>query len=595
MARRLLFYDFEVFKHWWCVTFIDYATNKVKTICDDRQELLKFYMATRDKAIYVGFNNRHYDSVILKSIIIGEEELGWSPYEVSNALVRDRLSAFQISQKFYRVKTIEYDCMIDRASSLKLLEGMMGSSIKETDVPFDLDRPLTEEEKKLVIEYNVHDVEETIKVFNNTKSDFEAHLGLIQQFDLPSEDLVKTKARLSATVLGAKKMSEPSSPRDYEFVDCIRLSKYKWIQDWYDKNRGDMIWDETKGKEVKKTLKAEVFGLEHTFGIGGVHSALLKYHDDNSDGSLIVHSDVASFYPNMMIQHGKLSRAVEEPSKYSEILEKRLKLKREGNKKAQAPLKIVLNSTYGILNDKYNPMYDPQRSREVTINCQMLLLDLVEKIEEQMGDKCLYIQGNTDGVMFKIYDKKDYPQYEAICQEWQDRTKFALEHDFIKQIHQANVNNYVFEFENGKLECKGSMVQYNNPLKNDMSIINDAIRDYLIKKTPIEETIGNCNELIKFQHISKIGGTYKEVRHNGKVMNEKVVRTFASLRETDEGIFKVKDVEKNGVIEESVQKISDTSDRVFVENGEIIGVECPDYLDKQFYIDLAYKRLKSFI
>ena len=78
-------------------------------------------------------------------------------------------------------------------------------------------------------------------------------------------------------------------------------------------------------------------------------------------------------------------------------------------------------------------------------------------------------------------------------------------------------------------------------------------------------------------------------------MIEKVVRTFASLRETDEGIFKVKDVEKNGVIEESVQKISDTSDRVFVENGEIIGVECPDYLDKQFYIDLAYKRLKSFI
>lgn len=294
MARRLIFYDFEVFAHFWCVTFIDYVTNRVKTICDSREELLDFYnKVIKEKAILVGFNSRRFDSVILKSIIIGEEELGWSPYEVSNALVRDGLNAFQISHKFYRVKTIEYDCMIDRASSLKLLEGMMGSSIKETDVPFDLDRPLTEEEKKLVIEYNIHDVEETIKVFNNTKSDFEAHLGLIQQFNLPAEDLVKTKARLSATVLGAKKMSKPSSPRDYEFVDCIRLSKYKWIQDWYDKNRGDMIWDESKGKEVKKTLKAEVFGLEHTFGIGGVHSALIKYHDDNSDGSLIVHSDVA--------------------------------------------------------------------------------------------------------------------------------------------------------------------------------------------------------------------------------------------------------------------------------------------------------------
>ena len=66
-----------------------------------------------------------------------------------------------------------------------------------------------------------------------------------------------------------------------------------------------------------------------------------------------------------MIQHGKLSRAVEEPSKYSEILEKRLKLKREGNKKAQAPLKIVL------LQRVYSKPYEPYRGYDTHVQVML--------------------------------------------------------------------------------------------------------------------------------------------------------------------------------------------------------------------------------
>jgi hypothetical protein len=42
----------------------------------------------------------------------------------------------------------------------------MGSTIKETDVSFDTDRPLTKEEERQIIAYNIHDVKETLKVFN---------------------------------------------------------------------------------------------------------------------------------------------------------------------------------------------------------------------------------------------------------------------------------------------------------------------------------------------------------------------------------------------------------------------------------------------
>ena len=68
-------------------------------------------------------------------------------------------------------------------------------------------------------------------------------------------------------------MSTPSSPEDYQFVDCLKLDRYNWIKDWYDKNRSDKIINE-KGKEVTKGLTTDIFGLKHQLGIGGLHSAI---------------------------------------------------------------------------------------------------------------------------------------------------------------------------------------------------------------------------------------------------------------------------------------------------------------------------------
>ena len=253
------------------------------------------------------------------------------------------------------------------------------------------------------------------------------------------------------------------------------------------------------------------------------------------------------------------------------------------------------NGTFGISDDKHSPMYDPKMARDITINCQLLLLDLLEKLELQMGDRCTCIQANTDGLIFKIHDKNDFDEYKSICNEWEERTLFELEHDLITKIWNRDVNNYMFVFENGKVEVKGSVVQMNNPLKNDMSIINESIRNYLLNGTPIEDTILNCDELIKFQHISKIGSTYKEVEHNGKTINGKVMRTFASTREEDGEVYKIKYTIKNGEEVKSLTRLSDSSAHCFIDNGCIIDKKCPEYLDKMFYVELAKKRLKGFI
>ena len=286
---------------------------------------------------------------------------------------------------------------------------------------------------------------------------------------------------------------------------------------------------------------------------------------------------------------------MKEPKKYSDILEKRLELKRAGKKKEQAPYKIVLNSTYGITIDQYSAMYDPRTGREICIFGQLLMTDLIDKLEKQLGDRCIPIQYNTDGIIMKLLDKNDYDEYLEICNKWSERTRLNLEHDLIKKIYQKDVNNYVFEFTNGKLECKGAYLQLNNCFKNDMSILNDAVRNYLLHETPVEKTINECDELIKFQHINKIGKTYCGVKWGDEDLSERVIRTFASTNEEDPGLFKIKiKRNKDGDLVKAKDKVANNSEHVFIDNENIIDKKCPEYLDKQWYINEAIKRLESF-
>ena len=582
--------DFEVFLFDWLVVIIDYNTRKKKVIINNRKELVDFYNKAKDKYIWVGFNSRNYDSTILKAII-----LGMNPKEINDKLIIEGMKPHQISRKFNDILLYTYDTMVDRNSSLKQLEGMMGHMIKESDVNFNIDRKLTQEELKDTVFYCTHDVEETIKVFEQSKSDFEANLSLIQEFNLPLENISKTKAKLSAKILGAQRLHGLTDEMEYSFPDTLNLGKYEYVKEHFDTKRY-LSYINEKGVKKSNQLITEIYGLKTVYGFGGFHGAISKYYTDNSDGSIIVHSDIASLYPSIMIQYNLLSRAVKEPKKYTDILEKRLELKKAGKKKEQAPYKIILNSTYGITIDQFSAMYDPKRGREIPIYGQLLMTDLLDKLENELGEDCIPIQYNTDGIIMKLKNKDVYDRYLKICDVWCKRVRLNLEHDDIRKIYQKDVNNYIFEFTNGKLECKGAYLQMNNNFnKNDMSILNIAVREYILNKTPIEDTINNCDELIKFQHINKIGRTYHKVLWGDKVLKERVIRSFACTKDTP-GLFKCKwKIEKDtGKEYEALEKVANNSEHIFIDNDNIINKKCPNYLDKQWYIDEAIKRLKSF-
>ena len=267
------------------VVLIDYETRQEKVIVNDRDELVRVYLKNKD-SIWIGYNSRMYDQWIMKAIL-----LGMNPSKVNDDLILFNIAGYRAVPNANQIPFNNFDISTG-FHSLKQLEAFMGESIHETSVPFTIQRKLTDDEIQETIEYCRSDVLNTIKVFEHRRSEFDAQLSLIEAFNLDMSYFNKTKAQLSAHILGASKVKrddefddERRSKIGYDefditIVDCLRLEKYKHIEDWF-RNPANL--------DYSNKLKVDVYGVPHVMGYGGTHSAIPKYRGEG----FFVMSDIA--------------------------------------------------------------------------------------------------------------------------------------------------------------------------------------------------------------------------------------------------------------------------------------------------------------
>lgn len=568
----LHFIDFEVFQggDWLCHIF-NHSLKKGFDIINNPEKLAKYYEKYKDE-LFIGYNIRNYDQYIFKAIL-----LGLDPVKINNKIIKDKLKGWQISKEFSRIKLNIFDAQYSPNYSLKQLEAFQGHDIRESDVDFNTSRRLTEDELLDTLAYCRNDVMECINVFFKKIEEFDAYLSLIKTFNLDISAMSKTKAQLSAKILDCT-YTERNDAFDIDFINIMQLGKYQEAKEFFVGNT-----------DYKSEKEMCIAGVKHKIRWGGLHGAKAKYHISNENGKyIILHIDVTSYYPSMMIVYRFLSRSVANFDYYVQIYDTRVDLKKKGKKKEQGPYKIILNGTFGICKDKYNPAFDEKMANNVCINGQLLLIDLIEKMEAVKSFEL--IQSNTDGLIVKV-ERQDLEQLMAVCEEWEQRTRFGLEKDEIEEIWQKDVNNYVFTYHdkdgNLKLERKGGYVKETNELDNDLPIISEAMVNYMVYKKDIEETIKNETELIKFQKIVKVSSKYESAWYKGECMKNKVYRVFAS-RFNDGIIGKIKE---HGT---TVEKFANTPDNCFIDNTDITEKKCPVKLDKQYYINLTIKRLADF-
>lgn len=575
----MIFYDFEVFEYDWLVVLLDSKTKSEKVIVNDKEGLEKFYQENKFD-IWVGFNNKNYDQHILKGILCG-----FNPKKISDYIITDHNNGWGYSNLMNKIYTIQYDVMNSLNKGLKTYEGFQGKNIKESDVAFNIPRKLTQDEIKETIIYCRSDVINTYELFIKTIKDFKAHINLVKMAGGNLKYLSKTKTQLSSIILQAKQ-----TIRDDEFdvfvPNNLEIKRYKKIVDWYKSDDSKRYYNRVKKKNggyknEENRLEICVAGVDHIFGWGGLHGARKKYH---SKGYFIL-MDVSSLYPSLMIKYNLLSRSCSRNGvkKYEEIYHKRLELKSLGKKEEQAPLKLVLNSTYGAAKDKFNALLDPRNANLVCLFGQLFLLDLIEHLENDSK----IIQSNTDGILIKV-NPKDFEKIDNIAYDWEKRTGLSLTFDQYKEVFQKDVNNYLLVDLDNEVKAKGAYVKELNSLDYDLPIINKALRNYMIEKTPVEETILACNELYEFQMVTKISSKYDYAVWGSKKLKERVIRSFASTNK-NHGDLRKKHSETG-----SYEKLSLTSEHNFIDNGDIRNIKVPEFLDKNYYINLAKKRLEDF-
>ena len=619
-------FDIEVFAHDWVAVFLDVSSRKW-TVMHNDNDTLREYMSAPDR-IFCGFNNKHYDNHIVKAIscgaspelvkqindfIISSERPGWEHW-------------FLRQNKFW---FDSFDLMDDTqvGTSLKHIEAHLGVNIEETEVDFNIQRPLTHEELQRTIRYCKWDVLNTAKLLTLRKNylDCKKHLGQMCGLS-DAKALYFTDAKLTAKFLGATFVPRFDG-REYVYPENLNVTIIpQEIKDFFMKIRDMSIADEVL---FKMQLEIDIGGCPCTYAWGGVHGSLTQYFEEATKDRVIQNRDVSSLYPSLLDLYNYISRNCADPNKFRKTKNDRLEAKRRGDKKTATTLKNPLNKCSGAMDQPTNDLYDPRNARSMRISGQLFLTELVVELITACPSLKL-MNFNTDGLMYSV-NKTELPIVDHICAEWEKRTSFELETDNIQKVYIKDVNNLLFVDTSGHVKTVGGYLNYGISEKgawkinNDFTIVKDAVIAYLVKGTPVTDTILSCEDIHKFQIIAKAGGGYEAVHlipsdfetHKKQWQRENRVRAinrdgkaywkYPSMKWSDYTGYRM-EVQKVNRVYASVEpnrgtlvkvkpdgtvgRIQNLPDSIVIDNKNELSL---DAVNRQWYIDLANKYIGDYL
>ena len=579
----IVIFDFEVFKYDVLLGAILLKNKEQKLIqLWDKDEIIKFFYS-HTNSMWIGHNNQGYDNIIMDAIITGK-----NVYNVSTKIINERYKLYN------SIKFLNYDLMNSTFFSLKSTEAVYGKNISETEVDFDLDRPLTKKEKELTENYNRDDLNQTLtNFFEKTNfGKFKARINVINEFNLDYSYLNVTEAKLAATCLGAKKINGIENMK-------IEPPVYPFLK----LNNGELMNFYLDGRFKKgEHINVNICNVDHRLGDGGGHGALQKCHFDKA-----IYCDVSGYYNLLMINLDLLPRTMpkEAKEKYIHLYYEQLKLKKTDPERRQA-LKIVLLAVWGAMRNEYTDFYDPEKGALMTITGQLFIMDLLEKLEPYI----ILVQTNTDGIIIVPKDWKDEQKVLDIVKEWTERTKFTIKPEYIYDIYQRDVNNYMYRDSEGKIHCKGEALKHWNSDENifgnkmfdskePIIIAKGIVNFYMNKISPEETVLSNKLNLTWFQWIVKKNSydylNLERVYNNGETMEmrlQNVNRVFASrLNTCSSMVYKYK--YNKGKL--SRAKVANLPDNVMVYNYDINSKEIEEELDKTINFDYYINRIKERI
>ena len=553
-------YDIEVFPNVFHCTCRDTEDNKLYTfeISERKNQLTElvdfFYYKNDGQRMFCGYNNKHYDDVIINYIIDFYYKLAQLPYHrvcqsifnLSNTIVKSEEGDIS---KFKRWKYANYFESMDLLTlqfSSKLRVGLKEMQVtmhykNVLEYDGDFSSALPEDSIDDMIYYNINDVDSTTELLNRLTKDIALRAFIETEYGINaySMDSVKfgetllAKKYCEATGISKKQLETMRSPMDYIPLKDVILPfityKNPKIRAVLEDMKGQVVYTkERKGYEKQFVLSNTTLSV----GVGGIHSINTPRIYVPKENEYIGHADVASMYPSFIVQYKWIPRHLGKEfwQVYSDIYHERIEAKHSGQKLKSDALKLTLNSVTGKMQQETSWMYDPFSVFKIRINGQLVLLMLVDRLLE-LG--CEIIQVNTDGVMYVA--KKDlYDRIGEAIKEVEDITRLSFETDRYEAFYQYAVNDYFGVVEgwsqshDPKLIEKKGMFITENRLGKGMApvIIPKAVINYFLTKEPLADFIKRQTDIKDFLMTQRVDKKFKVIHGENTV--QRINRYYAS-------------------------------------------------------------------
>jgi hypothetical protein len=233
-------------------------------------------------------------------------------------------------------------------------------------------------------------------------------------------------------------------------------------------------------------LIVKVADAEFQIGVGGLHSVDEPGVFQSDDTHVIIDLDVTSYYPSIIIQN-RLAPNQIGPDFYKDmrlLRDKRVAAKKAGDKVTSDAIKLIVNSTFGHLNNRWSPLRSIPDALRITVNGQLYLLMLIESLHDNGAQ---ILSANTDGVTIRWTRGAAELFLDGIIADWQSATGFVLERADYAVYARRDINGYLALTSEGKVKLKGAFQP--DAAKGDGQVVKQAAIANILHGTPIDHFI----------------------------------------------------------------------------------------------------------
>ncbi|HKL13700.1 MAG TPA: hypothetical protein VJ907_08850 [Halanaerobiales bacterium] len=608
-------YDLETYMNLFTATFKNIKTQEVKVfvLSEDRFDLDALYVFIDDKKKWlVGYNSYNFDNQILNYIYRKYNEV--SALEMTTSFIMDiyNLAKTLINSDVYEFKYGLPFQWLDLMKigfyrkSLKLI-GVSLKWPKLQDLPIDWDRLIKKEEIQIILDYNLNDVLITEQLFYHLENNIKLRFNIAKRYgvnvfsesDSGVANRLLEKFYSETTGLAVKDFRDMRTERDFIRFDWVVFDEVN-----FQTNTLDTVLEEVKNFVYYKnrpffSKKIKFDGVYYKMGVGGLHSVDEGAMFEETDKEYLIDADIGSMYPATFINYQLTPAHLGNKflKNYTDLRNERIVAKRNKDMTPAEGLKIVLNSSIGKTLNKNHWLYDPLVNLKVTVNGQLFLLMLIERLSLK-GFKT--ISANTDGITVIVpKDKEDL--YYKICKNWEKDTRYELEYAYYKLYARRDVNNYIAIKTNNEIKTKGIFIsdlpkRFSNmtdPLNKgwDKPIVSKALHDFFTEGVPIKDTITNCKDIHQFCIAKKTGDDFANEYHkieDGQYTIEKLQNSVRYYISTIGGTLLKR--KENGEVTNYESKYRVTIFNNYIEK------DIKDYnINYTYYINSAQKVLDEII